>query len=366
MNNVKKRFFFLQPLSAVLLALSLLILVGCAPPVKELRTLVWPRPPHEPRIKFVRSFKNMKGASGVSVADILLGADPVSGGGFTKPFGLHADSDGRVYVTDTQRSTVQIFDFANGIVTNVGLGKVAFDNPMSIATDSTKKIYVTDSKKDKLYIFNQGGEFLKVYGKDGVIERPVGLVINEDLGRIYIGDINKHHIVVLDLKTGEHLFNFSQRGQRDGDLNLPTFMAKNDKGDIFVVDFNGRVTVFDQDGRFLRTIGQYGDVSGEFARPKGIAFDSDGHLYVVDAAFNNVQIFDEEGRILLAFAGFGDKRGQMILPAGIAIDSKDQIYITDQWNRKVHVFQYLSDNFKKENPEEWEKLSEEYKKYNIE
>lgn len=48
---------------------------------------------------------------------------------------------------------------------------------------------------------------------------------------------------------------------------------------------------------------------GDFARPKGVAVDSEGHIYVVDAAFGNVQIFNSEGLLLLFFGQMGTGPG---------------------------------------------------------
>ena len=36
---------------------------------------------------------------------------------------------------------------------------------------------------------------------------------------------------------------------------------------------------------------------GNFVRPKGVAYDSDGNIWVADAAFNNFQIFDPSGHV---------------------------------------------------------------------
>jgi len=84
-----------------------------------------------------------------------------------------------------------------------------------------------------------------------------------------------------------------------------------------------------------------GDRPGTFANPKGIAVDSDGHIYVTDAAFSNFQIFDQEGRILLFVGELGAWPGYLHLPGGIAIDENDRIYVADQLNARVEVFQYL-------------------------
>jgi len=105
--------------------------------------------------------------------------------------------------------------------------------------------------------------------------------------------------------------------------------------------FNFRVQIFDKDGKFIKKFGGVGTGLGMFSKPKGIAIDSEGHIYVVDAAFNNVQIFDTEGRLLLFFGEMGNRPGQFWLPAGMAIDKDDNIYVADQYNRRINVYKYL-------------------------
>ena len=108
----------------------------------------------------------------------------------------------------------------------------------------------------------------------------------------------------------------------------------------------------DKNGKYLRSIGKLGDVPGSLARPKGIAVDSEDHLYVVDAAFQNVQIFNAEGQLLLVFGTGGWGPGYFTLPAGITIDSDDKIYVVDQWPGNVQIFQYRGDRYRqKQAPE---------------
>jgi len=82
-------------------------------------------------------------------------------------------------------------------------------------------------------------------------------------------------------------------------------------------------------------------VPGSFARPKGIALDSDNNLYVVDANHDNFQIFDQEGRLLLFVGGNGSAPGEFYLPSGIYIDGRDRVYVADTFNRRIQVFQFL-------------------------
>jgi DNA-binding beta-propeller fold protein YncE len=84
-----------------------------------------------------------------------------------------------------------------------------------------------------------------------------------------------------------------------------------------------------------------GDVPGTFTRPAGIGVDSEGHIYVVDTAFNNFQIFNDEGRLLLWVGKAGKGAGEFQSPTGMYVDKEDRIYVTDTFNRRVQVFQYL-------------------------
>ena len=83
-----------------------------------------------------------------------------------------------------------------------------------------------------------------------------------------------------------------------------------------------------------------GRQSGQFSRPKEIAADPQGNLYVVDTAFGNFQVFDPEGRLLLDVGARGSSDGpaKFMLPSGIAVDADARVYVVDQFFRKVEVF----------------------------
>ena len=97
------------------------------------------------------------------------------------------------------------------------------------------------------------------------------------------------------------------------------------------------------DGRPGAIFGQAGDAMGDLAFPKGIAFDSDGQVYVVDSRFENVQIFEPSGQLLLFFGEEGVGPGQFWLPSGLFIDQMDRIWVCDSYNSRIQVFQYLKE-----------------------
>ena len=80
--------------------------------------------------------------------------------------------------------------------------------------------------------------------------------------------------------------------------------------------------------------------SGQFSRPKEIAADTQGNIYVADSAFGNFQIFDKNGTLLLDVGSRSnsDAPAKFMLPSGIAVDVDGRIYMVDQFFRKVEVF----------------------------
>ncbi len=111
---------------------------------------------------------------------------------------------------------------------------------------------------------------------------------------------------------------------------------------------NFRVQLFNKDGEFLSLFGEIGDATGYLSRPKGIATDSYGNIYIVDALFHAVQIFDKSGKFLYKFGGQGHGNGQFWLPVGIYIDDKDYIYIADSYNSRIQIFKLINSDVNEE------------------
>ncbi|MBW7957216.1 MAG: 6-bladed beta-propeller [Deltaproteobacteria bacterium] len=324
-----------------------IILYGCAPKNPH-SDIVWPEPPDQPRIKYVKTHRGTADFSkGGVAASLILGE--ASGTNLSKPMGVHVDRHGKVFVTDTARSDVFVFDTKNSKVYTLGdMGIKMFYKPISIVTDDSDRMFVSDSQLDTVTALAPDGKVIQTLRPEVPFQQPTGLAVDNNKKRLYVIDTHTHDIRVFDLETLKHIDTIGKRGKEEGEFNFPSYIAVDQTtSNIYVVDtMNGRVQIFDSEGKFIRAFGQFGDSPGMFARPRGVAVSSEGHLYVVDAAFNNVQIFNTEGRILLGFSGYGSGRGAMILPAGIAIDNEDYIYVVDSWNSRVTVFEFLGEKSK--------------------
>ncbi len=129
----------------------------------------------------------------------------------------------------------------------------------------------------------------------------------------------------------------------DGQFNEPWGVAVDQAGQIYVSDtWNGRIQVFDAEGRFLRkwgifntTNGELGDANALFG-PRGIAIDLEGNLLVADTGNKRIIRFTAEGEPLQQIGGGGVVTGRFEEPVGVAVSPQDgSVYVADTWNRRI-------------------------------
>lgn len=321
---------------------------GCATPQGELfpaitPARVWPAPPDTARIRLLGAFSDSEdlraARSGMEVmAAALRGPRPPIR--FSGPHGIAVGPAGLLAVADSSGAAVHILDLDRRTHTRVTGTSQAdpFGSPVGVAW-AKNRLFVSDAERHEVIVLNQQGRFLRRFGAE-ILGRPVGVAYVPSRDALYVVDGNQHHIAVFDL-DGELRGTIGTRGTAPGEFNYPSHLGVR-KDRLLVADSgNFRVQVLDLDGRPLQTIGHVGNAAGDLSLPKGVAFDSDGHVYVVDAHFENVQIFDAKSRLLMAFGEEGSDLGEFSLPAGLAIDDQDRIWVADSGNRRVQVFQYL-------------------------
>ncbi len=144
-------------------------------------------------------------------------------------------------------------------------------------------------------------------GGEGYFKRPTGIAVDSAAQRIYVTDTLRNKIFVMDMQ-GSVLQMIGKKGTGDGEFNYPTELRLHGP-DLAVVDaMNFRVQVFDRSGTFRYAIGKMGDGAGWIFRPKGIGFDSEGHLYVVDGEWGVVQVFNPARALAVLLRRERDRR----------------------------------------------------------
>ena len=306
--------------------------------------VVWPKAPQVARLSLIGTIANSSDlkpavSGGEAFRAVLRGRRPPIA--FVKPHGVAVHRRGLVAVADTGAAAVHILDLHERTHVRItGWGDERFAAPIGVAW-STDRLYVTDASRHEVVALGFDGRFLAAFGAE-VLQRPVGIAWDDGAQELFVVD-GQAHVVQVFSRDGDPIRTIGGRGEAPGSFNFPSHIAL--RGDRILVADSGnfRVQLLDRQGACLRSIGSKGDAAGDFALPKGVAFDSDGHLYVVDAQFENIQIFDDHGRLLLAVGREGRGPGEFWLPAGIAIDDQDRVWVADGGNRRIQVFQYIKE-----------------------
>ena len=264
----------------------------------------------------------------------------------TRPYSVAVDSRGRVIVTDPGANGIHIFDVAEHnykFIERKDARKDPMLEPQCVAVDSKDDIYVTDSKAGKVFVFAPSGKYKGVFGSlkggEGYFKRPTGIAIEPETNQIYVTDTLRDRVYVLDSK-GSVLKTIGKHGDGNGEFNYPTELLIRHNILAVVDAMNFRVQIFDRSGEFQGAIGNLGDNTGSVFRPKGIAIDSEDHLYMVEGLRGTVQVFDRQGELLYTFGKRGTQLGDFQLPTGLFIDKNDRIYVVDSFNKRIQVFQY--------------------------
>ncbi len=307
--------------------------------------LVWPPPPLEPRIRYLKSIStsdDIQGEKGFwrKFWEFFRGPEVHA---MIKPMAVATDSKGRIFIADPAAKRIHVFDSKKKKYRFIeSIDKQFLQFPINIALDDEDNLYIVDGERRRVFSVTHQGKLKRIYGENGQFQRPSGIAIDSKRKMLYVADPPAHDIKVFSLTDGRQQKSIGKRGVQPGEFNFPAWLAVDAESRLYVTDsLNGRIQILTPDGKPLSSIGKLGDSTGSFSSPKGIALDSEGHLYVTDAGFDNIQIFDKEGRLLLYFGNSGQAAGMFWMPAGVFIDHADRIYIADSYNRRVQIFQYL-------------------------
>lgn len=334
-----------------------LLLTACAEqpltmtywPEQEQR-YVWPRPPEVPRYQYVgqllgeTNFKPANPDRAGGVKSVLrwvvgLGADKKAPVVLERPQTGVVIGD-RILVTDMGRKAVMVFDEVQG---NLSLWDRSDRNngfiaPIGICAGANNEVLVADAELGRIMRLDMSGNPLGSFG-EGLVSRPTGLACDSETGRVYVADTGKHDIKVF-LDNGAFEKTIGLPGSARGEFNAPTHLWFRD-GKLYVSDtLNARVQVLDLDSGANLSIGKRGLYVGNLVRPKGVAADDDGNIYVVEGYYDHLLIYSNDGRLLLSLGGTGSNVGQFFLPTGIWID-RNRVFVADMFNGRVMIFQYL-------------------------
>jgi len=286
-----------------------------------------------------------------------LGGRGKEEGQFMQPVAVAVDSKKRIYVVDSLKCNVQVFDPEGKFLYSLGkFGKetaspqdVYFLNPVSVAIDQAGNVVALDAKLSTVQIIGKMGQVIAQFGEPasaesgkmelgmGGFSHPQALALDGN-DNIYVADTGNNRIRVFN-PAGKIINKFGNHGARLGEFNNPSDLTMDNAGNLLVLDEkNFRVQMFTPRGVFKNKFGKRGTGRGEFSSPWGVATDSKRNVFVTDRNLR-VQVFDPDGYYITEF---GTPIGNYAIAPrywGIAIDEDNTVYLTDAANCTVLVYE---------------------------
>ena len=262
---------------------------------------------------------------------------------FEEPTGIAIDSSNNVYISDMDfenccnplHHTVQKFTNNGSFITKWG-GNGAFVNPMGIVIDSSGNVYVADQVHQRIAKFTNNGTFIADWSSQ---INPTDIAIDSS-DNVYVTEmfdsrIAKFHsngTLITKWNTGPICRGIAV----DSSDKIWVTSANNGDTNYLVQKFTPQGILLDQwtsagtDGVNIPTFNGY-----------GIAFDSQGKLFIADTFNNRIQKYETNGTLITQWGILGTGDSELNWPHDLAIDFQDNIFVTDTFNHRVQVFAKL-------------------------
>ncbi len=225
-----------------------------------------------------------------------------------------------------------------GMFGEVGLGPGAFSYPRAIAAEPDGSVFVVD-KNGRIQRFNADGEFETFWRMPETEKgKPVGLTVHPD-GRIFVADTHYHRVMIFD-RDGKSLGSFGSLGTGDGEFQLPTDVAVDADGFIYVSEYQGndRITKWSADLRFVAFLGDTPIEGKRLSRPAGIDIDDEQTLWVADACNHRIVRLSLDGEVLNTFGEFGSQPGQLRYPYDLSVSPDGEIMVCEYEGNRLQWF----------------------------
>jgi DNA-binding beta-propeller fold protein YncE len=230
----------------------------------------------------------------ICTSSCLIGQSTTVDGGFALPEAVAIGPSQGVYVTDYFGDRIQRFTTDGAFLNKFGIsGDGQLNNPISIAIDQMDDVYIGDSLNFRIVKYSASGAFLSTWGwgvQDGSDE---------------------FQVCTSGCQAGSS-------GNGGGQLHSPWAITVDTQRSLVYVAENlyNYIQVFTLDGSYLGRWGVYGSNPGQLDHPKGLDFDSTGHLYVSESANDRVQKFRYPLDAFVAEASAALRQSSAIEPPG--------------------------------------------------
>jgi uncharacterized protein (TIGR03437 family) len=296
------------------------------------------------------------------------------------PGGFAFDSSGNMYIADGANNVIRKVSSGGTITTFAGNGTAGYtgdkgvatsaelNDPTGVAVDSAGNVYIADSANMVVRMVNPSGTITTFAGTNvagfqgdtgpanqAELNLPTAVAVDSS-GNLYIADTNNNAIREVIAGTINTVSNTQAY------LQNPEGVFVDAAGDVFVADTgNQRVVEFTAGVYDFFVIagtgvsGFSGDngpaLNAQLADAKGVAVDSQGYVYIADTINSRIRKVGLDG-VITTIAGTGQPEyggeaqyattAPMDFPGAVAIGPGGNVYLSDTHNSVIRMLQLLT------------------------
>ena len=342
--------------------------------------------------------------AGAGTYTCCFGGDggPASASEFNVPYALAFDVSGNLYIADGANNRVRMINTAGIIFTIAGNGAANFsgdggqatnaelNGPIGITLDTQDNLYIADEGNNRIRMVNSAGIINTVAGNGGTagntadggqassayIPGPSGLTFDQ-AGNLYVSVAyydSRVRVIntvgIINTKAGFYYGSpimqsceYSGDGGQATDAYFcnPNGISFDAFGNLYIIDqSNNRIRMVNTAGIISTvvgtgTAGHIGDggqaTAADIDQAQNITLDTQGNLYIADAANNRIRKVSTNGIIETivgtGVAGYSGDNGpanvaELNYPIGIVLDAFDNLYIADANNNRIRKVSNVS------------------------
>lgn len=311
---------------------------------------------------------------------------PATNAQLFNPYGVSCDPNGNIFIAEVNNQRIRKVNLSNLITTVAGNGNGGYSgdgglainaeiaNARGVDAGTNGNFFIADYSNNVIRMVDQFG-IITTFAGDGSLGSggDGGLAINAQLngpyaavtdanGNTYIAEMGGSRIRMVNpqgiISTIAGTVNAGYNG--DGIpastawLLAPSALAIDNVGNLYIADYgNDRIRKINQAGIISTVAGNgisgfSGDggpaTSAKLYRPRGVAVDAVGNIYICDRLNQRIRRVDPSGIIstlagngLTGFGGDGGNSTNAVLsnPTKITVDQYGDVYFCDNANHRI-------------------------------
>ena len=270
-----------------------------------------------------------------------LGTPITTIAGLKKPWGVVVNKKGEIIIAENGAHCISVYSQSGEKLRSFGSygsGQGQFKGPRGVAVDDDGNILVADTTNNRIQKFTADGIFITAVGSEGnkplQFDYPTGIAIHPVSKRVYVSESTNYRVQILNPDLTPHGM-FGSKGSGKGQFAKLRGLAFDSAQNVYVGEHRSstRIQVFTAKGEHIKWLGDT-----ELKCPFDVDVDSNDTIYVCDRDNHRICIFDSNGTLLHSFGTIGELPGQFNSPCGLTVDKNGLIYVSDYDNGRVQIF----------------------------